>query len=212
MPRLKFDPDRTLVDLLATAVARDPQRLFAHFEGRPITIGEIDRRSAALAARLRADGLVPGDRVAVMMLNGVAAIHVIFALARAGLVWVPINPRLRGDGLSHILTHSDPALIIADIAMIPTITAAGFDLDPTPLIVHGSGVDGSLETCLQGSNPWHDPPLDPGSDAVIMYTSGTSGPAKGVRVTHRMLRYSAAVVALQTSPTSGDVYFMWEPL
>ena len=98
--------------------------------------------SAAFAAYLRAQGLRPGDRVAVMMRNSVAAIAVVFGLARAGVAWVPVNAQQRGEGLRYLLTHSKPKLIVADEDLATLVTAVSFKtfLGLPPALAVGGGV------------------------------------------------------------------------
>ena len=189
-----------LLDIART----NPDRVYAQFDGAPLTFGDLDRQTAALAGALLAQGLEPGDRVAVMLRNTPEAVLTILALARSGLVWVPVNAQAKGPGLCHILGHSDPALIIAEPDLAPEITASGATARPLLL----SPALGSLI-----AGPATALPLPaPDALAALMYTSGTTGPAKGVRVTHRMLRIAAEGVARVTDARPGDVMFLWEPL
>ena len=198
--------DATLVDLLAAAAARERDGLYARYEGEPLTYGALARRSGALAARLAARGLGKGARVAVMMRNSVEAICGVFALARAGLVWTPVNAQLRGEGLRHVLTHSDPALLIADAEFLDLFGEEGPEI-----VVHGGARDG-LAAMLEDGPPF-DGALPTAEDLfAVMYTSGTTGPAKGALVTHRMLRLASEAAALVSSARPGDVFFVWEPL
>lgn len=198
--------EATLVDLLAEAAAREPAGVYARYEGAPLTYGELERRSGALAARLAARGLRKGDRVAVMMRNGVEAICVVVALARAGLVWVPVNAQLRGEGLRHVLRHSDPALIIADAEFLDLLGEGA-----APILAHGGARD-DLAAMLADGPRFDAAPPSPEDLFAVMYTSGTTGPAKGALVTHRMLRLASEAVALVSSARPGDVFFVWEPL
>lgn len=116
--------DGGFVSLLTARAAAEPERVYARFCGEPATYGEIDRRSAAFAAHLRASGIAAGERVAVMMRNSIAAIAVVFGLARAGVAWVPVNAQQRGEGLRYLLTHSQPRLLVADAELVPQIAEA----------------------------------------------------------------------------------------
>ncbi len=97
-----------------TKAARKPEQVFARFNGEPITFAALDTMSAALAADLRQRGLKSGDRAAVMMRNSRLSLAVLFGLARAGVVWVPVNAQLRGEGLRYILEHCEPGVVICD--------------------------------------------------------------------------------------------------
>jgi crotonobetaine/carnitine-CoA ligase len=192
--------------LLAIARAH-PERVYARFEGAPMTFGALDTMSAALAAQLRRGGVAAGDRVAVMMDNSPAALATIAALARSRAVWVPINTRQRGEGLRYILEHAEPAMVIADDVHRETIEASGASRvrfgDIATTLPSPIRFD---ETEVAGDG------LVAGDDLLaIMYTSGTTGPPKGVCVTHRMLGFAGEGVALASDAAAGDVLFMWEP-
>lgn len=203
-----------LEPFLAVAAA-DPGRIFARFDGAPLSFGALEAGSAALAQALLARGHRPGDRAAVMLRNSVDALVVILALARAGLVWVPLNARQQGAGLAYLLGHSRPALIVAEADLAPALRDCGADLAEVDMILRGSAADDALAPLLvPGPHRPADPPPTPAPGAVlaIMYTSGTTGPPKGVPVTHRMLRLAAEGVRLVADARPGDVCFLWEPL
>lgn len=202
--------DNGFVSLLTARATAEPQRVYARFCGEPVTYAEIERRSAAFAAHLRARGIVAGDRVAVMMRNSIATIAVVFGLARAGVAWVPVNAQQRGEGLRYLLTHSQPRLVVADAELAPQIAEAMASEAELSLLAHEPG--GELDAVLAGTGSFEEPA--PSADAVfaIMYTSGTTGRPKGVIVSHRMLRLAAESVALLSAAKQDDVFFVWEPL
>lgn len=204
-----FDDDG-FVSLLTLRAAAEPERVYARFCGEPVTYAAIERRSAAFAAHIRARGIVAGDRVAVMMRNSIAAIAVVFGLARAGVAWVPVNAQQRGEGLRYLLTHSRPRLVVADAELAPQIAEAMASEAGVPLLTHGPG--GDLDAILAGSEGFAEPAPSPDAVFAIMYTSGTTGRPKGVIVSHRMLRLAAESVLRLSDARSGDVFFVWEPL
>lgn len=193
--------------LLTAEARRDGARVFARFNGQPISLAALDRQSDDLAGALRRRGVARGDHVAVMMRNSPAVLALLFALAKAGAVWVPINVQQRGEGLRYQLTHSRPRLIIADPDLVPTIAACGAVLDPGTVITSD---DASLFASPAGPFAEPVPPAD--ATFAIMYTSGTTGPPKGVVVTHAMMRFAAEAVLLVSAARDGDVFFVWEPL
>jgi len=184
--------------------AATPDRLFARVDGRAVTFGELDARSAAFASRLTARGIGSGDRVALMLRNGGNALALLFAIARAGAVWVPINTGAVGANLAYVLSHAEPSLIVAESDLAPIVarcagagpivdvaTLAAADLAPHPAACASRSADAPY---------------------AIMYTSGTTGRPKGVTVSQRMLRLAGEAVALVTSARDGDVFYLWEPL
>lgn len=199
--------------LFAALAAAEPERIYARFDGRPISFAMLDSTSASAAAGLAALGVARGDRVAVMMRNSPGSLALIFAIARAGFVWVPVNAQLRGEGLRHVLTHADPRAVVADAEALPRIAECGAALRDVPLVVAGDPAAAlRLEPMLEADARHEAPPPTSADLFAIMYTSGTTGPAKGVMVTHRMLRLAGEGALLVAAARDGDVLFVWEPL
>ena len=209
------DFDTGFAGLLTQAARTDGKRPFARYNGIPLTIGTLDRQSDSMAAELRRMGLLPGDRVALMLRNSPAVLSTLFGLAKAGLVWIPINAQQRGDGLRYILEHSDPAAILADADLVPVIAECGADLSGKPLVVAGADTSAAslrLEPMLECGTRLEGALPGPDDLFAIMYTSGTTGRPKGAQVTHRMMRLAGEAVARVSAARDGDVLFVWEPL
>ena len=119
------DSDEGFIRSFKDKVRLVPQQVFASFNGNPVDFETLDRKSDAFAAGLRRLGLAPGDRVAVMMRNSPYSLAVLFGLAKAGIVWVPLNAQLRGEGLRYILEHCEPRGIVCDSDLVPTIRECG---------------------------------------------------------------------------------------
>ncbi|WP_295805691.1 AMP-binding protein [uncultured Nitratireductor sp.] len=192
------------IDLLCRHAADSPERIFARHEGIGVSFADLERASAQLATAIREKGIKRGDRIAVAMRNSPFAMATIYAITRAGNVWVPVNVALKGEGLEYILGHSDPSLIVADEEFAEPIAGCSAARG-VPLLIN-------RERNLPSGDATFDEALpQPDDAAAIMYTSGTTGPAKGVIVTHRMLRLAAEAVALCSAPRAGDDYYVWEP-
>ncbi len=204
--------DSSFVDLLGRTARADPDRVFARFDGAPMTVGALHRRSDALASSLRRLGVETGARVAVMLRNSPAALTTLFALGKAGVVWVPVNARLRGDGLRFILTHAEPRLAIADADLVPAIRECGAVPESSLLVLGGAPGAARLDPLLDGGASFDEPPPDGRAAFAISYTSGTTGAPKGVVVTHEMLRLAGEAAALVSAARDGDVLLVWEPL
>src|SRR6185312_3597205 len=129
------EADEGFLGLFRAHVGGTPERLFARFDGAPISFAALDRMSDALASRLRQMCIARGERVAVMLRNGPAALAVAYALGKAGTPWLPVNVQQRGEGLRYILEHSAPSLVIAETDLVPTI--AGCGAPAIPLLVQG---------------------------------------------------------------------------
>lgn len=196
----------TLPELLEIAAERRGDEPYATYAGVTSDLASFIGAVAAARRGLAALGVQPGDRVAVLLPNHLDHVVLVHALIGMRAVWVPVNPKLRGDPLTHLLTDSDPQHLLVDAELLPSIPVS---VRPTNVVKY---------TVSEGP-PWHHSDTEPtlpelGQDDVvaIMYTSGTTGPAKGVQVTDRMLRAAALGVAEISEPDNGDVFLIWEPL
>jgi crotonobetaine/carnitine-CoA ligase len=167
-----------LADLQA-AHAADPTRRFLLWRDGEWTVDEFARQAAACARTLTAAGLERGDRVGIMSRNSAAQLAWQIGAYMAGLVEVPINADLRGPMLEHVLADSDPGRVIAQAEFVEWLEAASWPAEKTA----------DLETvppALTAEEYAQFEPAQPRPDdlATILYTSGTTGPSKGVMLPH----------------------------
>jgi len=203
-----IDTDDGFVALLSRRAQSNPDGVFARYEGAPLTFGELDRMATALAIWMRGLGLAPADMVALMIRNSPVALVLLFAIAKARAVWVPINVQSRGENLGYIIDHASPRLVIAEPQLHATIAQSGARLAATQVVA----IEAAEEAARTTVPVWSEPAPVTDETFAIMYTSGTTGRPKGVLVSHRMLRLSAEAVALVSAARDRDIMFMWEPL
>ncbi|WP_205710811.1 AMP-binding protein [Isoptericola sp. BMS4] len=199
---------------LSALAAERPDRLYATAGDRRVTVGELDAEVDRVRDALVAAGVGVGARVAVALPNTVAHVAVVFALVRVGALWVPLNPKLRGAPLAHLLDDSGATHLVAEggADVVGAVVADLREREGAAALGPGVAVaqDAGATTDL-----WALPGRDGGAvqdTSLLLYTSGTTGPPKGVRVSQTMLR-AAAVGALEvTDARPGDVLYLWEPI
>jgi crotonobetaine/carnitine-CoA ligase len=210
---MQLKPDG-FISLFLEISRRYPDRPFVSYESSVIYFSELERQSRAFSVNARRLGLKRGDRVAVMLANSPTVMATLYGIARSGLVWVPLNPELRGENLAYLIEHSSPSAIIFDESNRAQLENSGAKLNGICLICNdlASGETGSLGQLLAGDPSDHTPPPRGDDLFAVMYTSGTTGRPKGVMVTHNMMCYAARAAVELADARDNDVLFMWEPL
>lgn len=187
---------RVLTEVLDAAVRVHPQRVFLQFGERTVSYAEFDELAARAAAGLRAAGMQIGARLAILTRNCLEFVVAWFGAAKAGLIYVPINTEYKGavlawqlklSGASHIVTEEvyvqRLAAIAAEVPGLHHVFLVG-DQEAQPQAQDGPFVVSRFDDLLAFS-PLVDAPKRAHSDALaISFTSGTSGPSKGVLGTH----------------------------
>ncbi|MEM6639874.1 MAG: class I adenylate-forming enzyme family protein [Pseudomonadota bacterium] len=145
-----------------------------------LTYAELQHQIDAVAGGLLERKLPSGATIAVMAANRPEHIIAYFGILRAGHVAVPINDRLGRDALQHIFAKSNARLVFADehsAAKVPAhLPTIGFD---------DRGARGWLALMTSSRRHADDIDIAPERDAVIMFTSGSTGQPKGVPITHK---------------------------
>lgn len=188
------------------AVSDAPDRTLATLKNEKLSLLEADHESDTIASALRQRGISRGQRVAVMLRNSLKTITLILGLAKAGIVWVPVNIQLRGSGLRFILEHCDPELIICENDLLSLVNDVYSARHKVILIGE------LLDECLTCARTWDEPAPTPDDIFCIMYTSGTTGTPKGALVTHGMFGLCGQAALLASGADDGDKFFLWEPL
>ena len=184
------------------------------FDGHTTSYGELLDRIDRLAAELAAGGVGRGDRVGYLGLNDPMFLITLFAAARIGAVFVPLNYRLTAAELGYILADAGVHTLLADTrhaAMAgPVLTEAGVrralalsavpGWEPLPDLLANRGRLAA--------------PVHPRSNevAVIMYTSGTTGRPKGAMLTHGNLFWNNVNALLSLDFSQDDVSLVAAPL
>ena len=159
-------PPTTLAELFEAQVDRTPDATAVVYEGARYSYRELNEAANRLAHWLIEQGIGTEERVAVLLEKSPELVVTALGIAKAGAVYLPVDPTYPEDRLSYILSDSDPRTIVRE----PVSALAG-------------GLDG-----YSPENPTdvvRVRPLMPDNTAYLIYTSGSTGLPKGVPVTHR---------------------------
>ena len=154
------------------------------------TYTDAHREVASVAAWLSANGVSPGDRVAIAMRNYPEWLLAYWATVSMGATVVGLNAWWTGPEMVYGLRDSEPKVLILDRERLDTLTPHRTEIGDFRLVgvrIEGDRPEGLVDWAeLRGHEPaLPDVTVDPDSDACIFYTSGTTGRPKGAQLTHR---------------------------
>jgi len=215
-------PGRTVSSVLESAAAAWGGKTAIDFGEASYTYSQLWERARRAAAALAGQGVKRGEPVLVMLDNTIQFVDAWLGLALVGAVQVPVNTEYLGEILRHQIKDSGAWLMLVDERYVERVAKLGGDRgDLRKLLVSGEAPcpdgmqSGSWEDVYENSRemPAGEIAEVPEHEIVaIMYTSGTTGPSKGVRVAHAHA-YTYAWHAAQTVQLSEkDIYFAPLPL
>ncbi len=211
-------PLLTLADAVAAHARLRPNKLAVRDSRRHLTYRTWDERATRLAAALRGMGLTKGDRVGVIAYNCLEWMEIYAAMARAGLVVVPLNFRLTMSEMAYILEHAEVTAVMAGPQFCATLdgirsqlslsTERWVCLDDTP----PTGWT-AYESLIAQADPGMAPVAVSADDmCALMYTSGTTGRPKGAIRSHGGNALIAVATALEMGFTPEDTALLVMPL
>ncbi len=219
-------PSAHLADVFDAAVARDPARPCVVAGERRFSYAQVSREAEALGAALADFGIEAGDTIAVNLPNWPEWIVTALAAARLGAVLVPVNPDLNAHELAYQLRHAEASVLVSAESQGSRDFVELFD----ELI--GDLPDVQYLVVVGGGDYWYDDRVFPYRDLVskggrlgapagpreatapwaILYTSGTMGKPKGVRLSHGNVVGTAVAVNEALGVTASDVVLAAVPL
>lgn len=202
-----------LASLLKASAVQTPDRPALIDGPRRLTWVELDSSVDQVAGGLRELGLHPGDRVALLLGNSIEFVIGYFAILRAGLVAVPMNPAYTAAEVAVLLADSGSRLLIVD----PTTAAVGAEVVDAIAACDIVDVSSAAWAHLLSSKPLSpaDEAMPPNGLALLLFTAGTSGRPKGAMLSHAALLANIAMLrALQDPPAvlASDTVLLVLPL
>lgn len=210
---------RTLDEDLRRAAAVAPDHEVVVAGEQRMTYAELDAAASALAARLHTLGVERGDRVALVLPNGIEAAVAIYGVLRAGAAFTPLNPTIKADKLRYVLRDCEAAAVICDDALVALVQEARGEAPSVRHVLDATASEqrpalGSHREHCPGRFPPSAPPAPPLSVdlAAIVYTSGSTGRPKGVTLTHANMAFAAGSIVEYLAMTSDDRVLCVVPL
>ncbi|MBX9459725.1 MAG: AMP-binding protein [Rhizobium sp.] len=217
--------ERTLPAILLHQAEQFGSKTFIDICGRTASFEEMLRISLQLAGGLRGLGVRKSDRVAMLLPNCFELVAMWFAVSSLGAIEVPNNPGLKGDLLCHNLNNCGADVLVAHGSVLPELARVQASLPAlrTLILVGADAADAraagltigrivTFEECLAPQAYTERAGVHYSDPMAILYTSGTTGPAKGALMSHHHCYAWAAAMAANLGYTSKDSYFSALPL
>lgn len=228
-PAFPVYPIDTLRDLLFKSCERYGTRdcLSEKASGtyQPLDFNQVRGRTEALATWFSASGLKKGDRIAVISENRVSWAITYLAAVTAGFVIVPLDRELKEAELSHILAFSGARVVVAGADYLAVVDGTGdrpkslervIPMDPGSGVGSGPTLDEAIadgERRIQGGDrSYSECGVHPADTAAMIFTSGTMGVAKAVRLSHGNLAANIIGTSHHVSIAANDVMLSVLPL
>ena len=191
----------TVAGLFAERLRRDPDAMAVEGGGERMTAREVDRRSSAVAASLRALGAAPGRIVAVAVERSARLPSALLGVVKSGAAFLPLDPSHPEARLRDLVEDAGPVLVLADRA---SARSPAFRSIPTVVL---EDVPEAAETDRSAEG------LPAAADAAyVLYTSGTTGRPKGVLVEHRSLANLVRSMIVRPGVDGSDVWAAVTPV
>ncbi|KQY58218.1 hypothetical protein ASD11_00670 [Aeromicrobium sp. Root495] len=195
----------TLGGLVAQQAARVPQREALVAGERRWTWRRLDAEVSRAAGTLAAAGVRPGDRVAIVASNTPENVVAYFATLRLAAIVVPVNTRLAPPELRHVVEDSGSRVVLVGAPEEATVGSALADVPGVEVRALTSLADDSVAPVVEDR-------ATEASDALIVYTSGTTGRPKGVLHSHHSAIWAALAQVTSLGMTDGERYLHLPPL
>lgn len=189
--KVKIPVDMSWSALLEERAAQVPEKTFLLYEDERFTYRRMDQNANKAANLLKSFGGGKGKGIGIFMKNSPRYLDVFFGAQKIGMYLVPLNPELKGDGLQYVIDHSDVEFLVVDGELFETFETVKKDLpklkhvfvnDIEPDAININVPFGIKKLSAVKDYPDNNPGVGYNLEdmCLIMYTSGTTGRAKGV--------------------------------
>ena len=208
---------------LEKSASRNPEKTAVIHDDRSATYAKLNNQSNSLAQYLQANGITKGDRIALLLENGIDYIIAYYAALKLGAVVTPLNPGLKPDGFQYLIRDLNPAVIIASFKserLLKAVTLSDLctiklllirkptqKWDNIPFAV--SALEEGIEDLSNVKNPSN--PVDPKDLACIIYTSGSTGKPKGVMLSNSNIVANTISICQSLSISENDIQMVVLP-
>jgi fatty-acyl-CoA synthase len=210
-PGFDFEPLTPTV-FLHRAAQIFPDRIGVVEGGIKFTYGEFLERTLRFSGSLKALGVHPGDRVAILAGNSHVMLAAHYAVPFAGAVLVALNTRVTPADMAFILKHAGATVLVYDQEFAAAAMEAATHVGSGLRMVRAGGASDELEAMIAAAKPFLHPVTDERSLLAINYTSGTTARPKGVMYHHRGAYLQALAMALHMGLNSDSVYLWTLPM
>jgi long-chain acyl-CoA synthetase len=185
-------------EVLQRTAERQPDKTAIIAKDEELTFAALNQRVQALAGHLIADGIRQCDRVGVLLPNSTAIPLAYYSTQKIGAVTVILDARLKGKELEGVLQDADLKLLVVHQTLYSEVEEIFKSIAPIPVwIAGGTGERGFEHRFTATAGATYLPELKPDDDALILYTSGTTGEPKGVVLSYRnLLQYPKVMGAM----------------
>ena len=207
---IKTDVIKPLGQLLEERAAQYGAKVAYWDSYKEASYAELNRQSRNIAKQLREDGLLPSDKVAIYLPNSVNWVLACFGAVRAGLVVVPISNDAAPGEVSYRITDSGAKVIITSKDRLGVLEGLKGEIDPSLKIIivdeeEIAGYGNFSTYCADSKGSFDENGLTSIDDvAFIVYTSGTTGKAKGVLLTVRSMLWVVAACWIPVAELNED--------
>jgi crotonobetaine/carnitine-CoA ligase len=200
-------------------------KLALEIDGVARSYAELDDRTDRFAAGFTSLGLEPGDHVSLMMGNSIENVEAWFGLQKAAIVEVPVHTASRGAALQYIVDHADAKALVIDELFLPQLLSVIDSLPKLRQVIVNRGEPADEAVVLPSRLARHDlaevadtgapvptPNVDRRDTAVVLHSSGTTGPPKGVVLSHEAVLHLTRHLVWLMDYTADDRLYTAFPL